>query len=269
MQRKRRLVAALAVGVVAGLVVVAASDGTAAERSQRFRKLDGRERTRAVERARGAARPALAQRAARAAEAYFRSEVVLVERHRYAKGEDDTRRLADVYVYDYDQDRMSVVVVDLDTDAVVQVDVVEGMQLPLTQSEVDRALALAIADETFGPRLLEDFRRVTGRDLGRVENLDVKGFVYLADSMRAETRRASRVCGRHRCAQLMIRTEDGVVLDLPIVDLSRRRLLDSREFGVNGRERLRRRRQAEDGRAREGAGEGNAHDHGVGAGDAR
>ncbi len=269
MQRRRWHAVALVFVIASAFTLGMAFDAEADGRRNRFRKLDGGERSRAVEHARGAARPALARRADRSAEAYYRSEVLLVERHRYAKGEEAARRLADVYVYDYDQDRVSAVVVDLDTDEVVKVDVVEGMQLPLTEREVDRALAMAIADETFGPRLLEDFRTVTGRDLGRAENLDVKGFVYRADSMRAETNRESRVCGKHRCAQLMIRTPEGIVLDLPIVDLSRGRLLDSREFGLNGRDRLRRRRALEDMGARPGAEAGGHHDHEGGAGDGR
>jgi hypothetical protein len=233
-------------GLAACVIVAAAGEADAERRSQRYRKLDTSERVRAIERARGAAFPELSRRAARAVGASFRSEVLLVERHRYAKGEDTTRRLADIYIYDYEQDELCRVVVDLDTDAIESLHVGEGVQLPLTPAEVSRATRLALDDPEFGTQLRSDYQRIMGKPLASPEDLDVSAFAYRADSMADGARRESRVCGKRRCAQILVTTPDGVVLDLPIVDLSRDRLLDSREFGLNGRERLRRRRAAED-----------------------
>ena len=256
---------ALALGSMLAPPVVGEADAAGRRASARYRKLDTGERVRAIEQARAAATPALSRRAARAVGASFRSEVLLVERHRYAKGEDDSRRLADVYIYDYEQDQLCRAVVDLDTDAVESITVAGGVQLPLTEAEVGRALRLALDHPEFGARLRNDYQLVTGQALAAPDDLDVSGFAYRADSMRDGDTRESRICGKRRCAQLMLRTPDGTVLDLPIVDLSRNRLLDSRAFGLNARERLRRRRELDEERRRTGGGhhheDGGHHAH--------
>ncbi len=225
----------------------------------RYRKLDVAERARAIEQARQAASPALALRAARAAGRSYRSEVLLVERHRFAKGEDERRRLADVYLYDYEADHLCRAVVDLDHDRIDSIEIAEGVQLPLTEAERARALELALANPRLLAQLAADYRRATGQSLAGKESLEVSGFVYRADagnagSGDASSRREARVCGRSRCAQLMVRTPDGLLLELPVVDLSRERLLDADRFGLNENERKRRGR-------RRGARPNPTHDH--------
>jgi hypothetical protein len=234
-------------------------------RSHRYTKLDASERVRAIERARAAAVPELSRRAARAQGLSFRSEVLLVEHHRFDKGEDASRRLADVYIYDYEQDRLCRAVVDLDSDNIESLDVAQSVQLPLTASEVARSLKLVLDHPEFGDQLRSDYLRITGNPLASPDDLAVGGFTYRADSMNDNQDRESRVCGKRRCAQLLLRTPDGIVLDLPIIDLSRGALLDSREFGMNGIERMRRRRAAAAERAkRAGASDSSHGEHGNG-----
>jgi len=246
-----------------GLAAVAAD----ADPSRRYRGLDEGERARALAHARSRADVELSLRAGRSPGAAFRSEVLLVERHRGGKDPAlASRRLADVYVYDYEADQLSRSVVDLDRDVVESVAVVEGAQLPLTEREVERALALVFADDELAERIRADYHRVTGSELADPSQLRVSGFVFRADSMPGARSRAAAVCGRHRCAQLLLRTREEVALQLPVVDLSRRRVLDSHAFAVNRAEREARRRAGpapapHAPRAHDHSGHGHDHAH--------
>lgn len=213
--------------------------GSAAEQSraerfaQRFRPLDASERSRALAVARGPSEAEIRRRTERPADAPLRIEVLAVEPQRLAKDAtpETYRRRAEVSLYDYDSDRRSVATVDLETGKVETVFVVSGGQLPLTDAEVARAFQLVLADPAASARLRANFARVASRPLNDPGELAVTGFVYRAESMPDRNGPETRQCGRHRCAQLLVRTADNVALELPIVDLSRERVLETRWFG--------------------------------------
>lgn len=158
--------------------------------------------------------------------------VLLVERHEEEKAvEDDAPRRADVYVYSYDDDALTWSVLNVETGEVDQSQVLADTQLPLVASEAERALDLALADPPFETLLATRYRQATGRDLvdARTE-LIVQPIVFRADANPAAGRGAA-ACGEHRCAQLMIRSTDDVLVDLlPIVDLSADRLITGEGF---------------------------------------
>jgi hypothetical protein len=233
-----------------------------ADPAQRYRKLDAQERARAADHAREPARAALDRRAARARAAVIRSEVLLIERHRGGKDPVEMgRRLADVYIYDYDADQLSMSVVDLDTDTTISVRVVDGAQLPLIQSEIDRALALVFAEPELADRIRADYARVSALPLEGPEGLKVSGFVFRSDAMPGAHSQATKVCGAHRCAQLLLRTQDEVALELPVVDLSKGLVLDSRSFGINRADRANRRREAQGPSTPHPDAKGREHNH--------
>jgi hypothetical protein len=225
-----------ATALVLGLAVLLATSGAAdpgARFGERHRDLDAGESASALERARGPAEEALRQRAGRSAGEPERIEVLRVVRHASPKGvrPEDYRRRASVYVYDYAADRVSVVTVDLEAGQVESVRTGTGVQPPLNEREVVRAMDLLFADATAAARIGEEFARITGRPLGHWRELEVSGFVYHADSMPETNTPETEACGRHRCAQLLLRTQDNVSIEVPIVDLSRERLLETRRFG--------------------------------------
>ena len=151
-------------------------------------------------------------------------EVLLVERHEadkaaYAKG--TWPRQADVYVYDYATDTLIHTLVDVQSSAVITVERVQGVQLPLTVREEQRALALVQADNKLWTSLADRYQTITGEALVGLEQLQVKVSVFHADVMPDRVNAAAQACGQHRCAQVLLFTVDKTLLDMtPIVDLS-------------------------------------------------
>jgi len=235
---RRSRVAAVAALILAAAPLTtpapaAAQSSTRHERfAQRYHALDASERSRALTAARAPSEAEIRRRTGRPADAPLRIEVLSVERQRLEKNElpENYRRRAEVTLYDYDSDRRSVATVNLESGQVESVFVVSGGQPPLTAAEIERALDLVFADPASAARLRANFARVARRPLRDPGELDVTGFVYRADSMPNRNRAETDLCGRHRCAQLLVRTADDVALELPIVDLSRERVLETRSF---------------------------------------
>ena len=151
-------------------------------------------------------------------------ELLLVERHEaskaeYAKG--SWPRQGDVYLYDYATDTLLHTTVDVQSGAVITVERVQDVQLPLTANEESRALALIAADPLLWATLAARYQIVTGQALTHLAQLQVKVSVFHADVMPDRVNAAAQHCGRHRCAQVLLFTVDKTLLDMtPIVDLS-------------------------------------------------
>lgn len=146
-------------------------------------------------------------------------ERLLVERHLNAKGE--TARLADVYAYDYTTNETIISVIDLDTNKILSNKREKNLQLPLTDNELKRASDLIFADDEQRSLLDAEFKRITGKTLTDPQQLQVKAFVFHASSLPEQLNDASKQCGLHRCAQVLLYTADAVVFEVsPIVNLS-------------------------------------------------
>jgi hypothetical protein len=211
----------------------AGAESAAEHFAHRHRALDASERGRALDIARGPAEGELRRRAGRAPGAPERLETLAADLHRHAKSTrvEDYRRRADVYVYDYDTDQLAWAVVDLDSGRLESLTVTASVQRPLSDREVAHALDLVFGDPASAARIRAEYARIAGHPLRDRHDLEVAGFVYRADAMPDANTPDSAECGRHRCAQLLIRTHDEVSLELPIVDLSRERVLEPRWFG--------------------------------------
>jgi hypothetical protein len=172
------------------------------------------------------ARTLAVQRAdfANALNAANRSELLLIERH--AESKTDMRsgnwpRRADVYTYLYDSDTLLLAVVNLTSGQVHSVETVKNVQLPLTQNETDRAIQLLLADTTLMSNIAGQYQTITGTTLTQPETqLKLNALIYRADAM-PNANPGAAACGLHRCAQLLLATQNDVVINLlPIVDLS-------------------------------------------------
>jgi hypothetical protein len=158
--------------------------------------------------------------------------VLLIERHEENKDvEDDGLRRADVYVYSYDDDVLTLSIVDVATGEVDRSRVVPNTQLPLIPEESQRAMDLALGDTATRQALATAYRQSTGRDLtDPATDLEVQPIIFRADANPA-TQGAATVCGRHRCAQLLVESTDDLLVDLlPIVDLSTGRVVSRTGF---------------------------------------
>lgn len=151
-------------------------------------------------------------------------EVLLIERHEVSKAEradGKWQRQGDLYLYDYATDTLIHSTVDVQSGAVVATERVQGVQLPLTQREEDRSLALVQSDTELWSALAERYRAITGEVLNDLSQLQVKVSLFHGDSMPNRVNAAAQSCGQHRCAQVLIFTVDKTLLDVtPIVDLS-------------------------------------------------
>ncbi len=147
-------------------------------------------------------------------------EVLLIERNE-EKGAPSDQRRADVFIYDYSTDELIQSLVDLNTSEVISSQRKQGVQLPLTNNELKRAKEIVFEDEDERAILEEEYRRVASREMTDVADLNIKAFTFLADSLPNRINEASKLCGIHRCAQLMLYTQDNVVFEIsPIVNLS-------------------------------------------------
>ncbi len=149
--------------------------------------------------------------------------LLLTERRQMEKGQTQSGgRQADVYVYDYRTDRLIHTVVDTRRRLVLSRRTMQGVQLPLIDKEVARAMAIVMRDSVHRENLRAAFARVAGEQFLDLQQVDFKAFVFHADSLAQADTQPSAACGVHRCAQLLIYTLDNVSLDYsPIVDLSK------------------------------------------------
>jgi len=147
-------------------------------------------------------------------------EVLLIERNE-EKGAPSSQRRADVYIYDYASNELIESLVDLNTSEVIRSERKQGVQLPLNENELKRAKQIVFEDEDERAILEDEFRRITSKDLTDTAELNIKAFTFHADSLPNRVNEASKQCGIHRCAQLMLYTHENIVFEIsPIVNLS-------------------------------------------------
>lgn len=184
-----------------------------------------------------AALGAPAVRAATADDGVAPPEVLLVERHdagKAAYGKGSWLRQGDVYLYDYATDTLMQTTVDVQSGHVITVERMQGVQLPLTAQEEQRALALVEADAPLWTALAARYQRITGETLTAVTQLQVKVSVFHADVMPERVNAAAQACGQHRCAQVLLFTTEKTLLELtPLVDLSQGQVVQVLEAALN------------------------------------
>lgn len=147
-------------------------------------------------------------------------EVLLIERNE-EKGAPSAQRRADVFIYDYASNELIESLVDLNTSEVIRSVRKQGVQLPLTENELKRAKQIVFEDEDERAILEDEFLRITSNELTDTAELNIKAFTFYADSLPNRVNEASKQCGIHRCAQLMLYTHDNIVFEIsPIVNLS-------------------------------------------------
>lgn len=154
-----------------------------------------------------------------------RTETLLVERHEESKSSyknPNTPRRGDAYIYDYASDTLIRAIINLETGVTDEIIRSQGVQLPLTQNEIERAITLAYANNTFRQTVEKQYREITGGELYSLDQLEVRAFVFHADSMIGNVLPAAESCGINRCAQLLLYTsvEDIAFEIVPVINLS-------------------------------------------------
>ncbi len=148
------------------------------------------------------------------------NELLLVERRLIDK-EQTPQRLADVYHYDYDNNETIHTIVNLDTQKVISTRHHQRLQLPLNENELQRSSDIIFTDSEQSALIKNEYQRITGKYLSSPEQLNIKAFVFSADTLSEELNPASQQCGLHRCAQILLYTHDSIVFEIsPIVNLS-------------------------------------------------
>ena len=153
------------------------------------------------------------------------TEFLWTERHQEEKpiyeAGDWTRR-ADSYLYDYSSDTLIVALINAETGEIDSVERVQNVQPPLNANEVRRALEIAWADPEIQQGLKEQHQLSADAPLENVDQLQSKAFIFRADAMPDDVNEKSALCGLHRCAQLLLYTQDQIAFEfLPIIDLSK------------------------------------------------
>jgi hypothetical protein len=120
---------------------------------------------------------------------------------------EDGGRQAELYFYDYKTEKLVKQVVDLKTGKLAKSFAATGMQPPASEQETKTALELLVADPL-------------GKALAGMDGLVPTAHIYTA---KPADQGASQ-CGKSRCVQLIVQTEDGKFLSVSefVVDLSGR-----------------------------------------------
>jgi hypothetical protein len=153
-----------------------------------------------------------------------RQELLLIERHQedksvYERGNWDRR--ADVFVYNYETNSLIYAIYNLNSGRVDSVTSSQGDQLPLTQNEVNQAVAIAFNDPQLRSLLNQEYGRVTGGELTSPEQVEIKAFTFHASALPDMELGTAATCGLNRCAQLLIFTRESVTFELlPVINLS-------------------------------------------------
>ena len=164
--------------------------------------------------------PAIAAKSENGITTSDHQEVLLIERNE-EKGAPKDQRRADVYIYNYATNELQESLVDLNTSEIISSVTKQGVQLPLTQNELKRAKQIVFEDEDERQILEHEYNRITSRTLNDTSELNIKAFTFTADSLPNRVNEASKQCGIHRCAQLMLYTDENIVFEIsPIVNLS-------------------------------------------------
>ncbi|BBH69984.1 hypothetical protein ACTI_66690 [Actinoplanes sp. OR16] len=140
----------------------------------------------------------------------------------YLSAEVDTDaggRQAELYYYDYKTEKLIKQVVDLKAGTLAKSYAATGMQPPASEQESRTALELLVADPV-SSGFKDAYRTATGKTLTGTGGLVPTAHIYTA---KPADKGASQ-CGRSRCVQLIVQTEDGTFLTASdyVVDLSGR-----------------------------------------------
>lgn len=167
------------------------------------------------------------------------TEVLLVERHQEPKAvvtsQKSWPRRADVYMYLYDRDILLHALVNLESRKVEKVERTQDVQLPLTENERIAAQEKVLNNPGIQRAIEAQYQRITGNRLKDAKNpgkeLQMRALIFRADAMPGRAQGEGANCGRQRCAQLLISTEDNVLIDLlPVVNLSRGKVVSADGF---------------------------------------
>jgi hypothetical protein len=159
-------------------------------------------------------------------------EILLIERHAVKKGEERSApRLVDLYSYDYKVNTLNQVLINLNTNSVVSLKQDTEVQLPLTQNEIDKAVAILLANQEQYKLILNEFKQITGEEYTSTDQIEIKAFAFWGNTLLGVSNGESLKCGKHRCAQILIYTPDLVAFEVsPIVDLSIKKVVQNINF---------------------------------------
>ncbi len=130
-------------------------------------------------------------------------------------------RVARAFYYDYDEDQLLQIDIDVETQQVLATERADSVQLPLVDSEINRAFDLVLSNSSFRADLEHAYRNVTGREFQGRNDVNYKAFVFHSDSVAGGLNQSALTCGQNRCAQLLIYSKDNFSLEFaPLVNLS-------------------------------------------------
>lgn len=150
-----------------------------------------------------------------------REPVLLLMENRPHDKKAGSIRMADVYYYDYQKDQTIHCIVDPATGKIHQQIKVRNMQLPLTEEEIQRTYDIYI-QSPHRKELAKAYSHVTGQSLIDMSKVDFKAYVYHGEINESRLNKKTRRCGKTRCAQLLLYTDENIALNLsPVINLSK------------------------------------------------
>lgn len=169
--------------------------------------------------------PGFALKAVRNKRFHADQPVLLLMEKRPRDKSQPNQRLADAYYYDYRSDETIHCIVDADTGEVHEQRRVADLQLPLTEDEIQRAFDILL-QSPHRSDLAAAYRDVTGQSLIDIGKVHYKAYVFHASANSARLNNAAKKCGRTRCAQMLLYTNENIALNFtPVIDISRGKVL--------------------------------------------
>lgn len=151
--------------------------------------------------------------------------VLLLLEKRPADNKNSGARLANAYYYDYQKDQTIHCIVDAESGAIHNQLNVRDMQLPLVDEEIQRTFDIFMQSK-HRRKLAKSYYQATGQSLIDLSNIDFKAYVFHSSISEDQLKPKTRQCGKTRCAQLLLYTNENIALDLnPIISLSKAKVL--------------------------------------------
>ncbi len=157
------------------------------------------------------------------------AQFVYAERQDAKKTASLTPRRADVIFYNYATDQVIRQVVNLETDRVEATYTLPGQnhQPPVAITEAEAAVQMILAHPILSQELQQAFLQATGEFLLRADQVQPQGILFVpSDAANTRLADVTRACAQHRCIQLFLQTQYGMIdASNLVVDLSAGQLL--------------------------------------------
>lgn len=142
-------------------------------------------------------------------------------------------RMTDVYYYNYKKDETIHLIVNQEDGKIHKRRSVKNVQLPLIPEEIQRAYNIYLQSPHLQD-LSQAYFDATAQMLIDMNKINFKAFIFHGEDNLNELNKEAKRCGKTRCAQLLLYTDENIALNLsPVINLSKGIVVQANTFPQN------------------------------------